>query len=167
MLPNIIETSKDMIDYIMKQEWHPFKMSLESISGHSFESKSKSYCIPFNQYKTMLERYSENPILANLPENLIDEWINIICYNTALIYCFTVEKRIYRNRDVNINFISDYGVPKILNILKELTPSSTVEEKLLIIDRVLNVVHGRGSMAYLFIEGGEDSLNKIRDWKRS
>jgi hypothetical protein len=37
------------------------------------------------------------------------------------------------------------------------------EKLLLVIDKILNVVHGSGPMAKWFVEGGTDTLNKIRD----
>lgn len=57
--------------------------------------------------------------------------------------------------------ISDYGIPKLERIVYNILISNTPEEKLLLIDRVLNVVHARGDLAKLFVEGGSDTLSKL------
>ncbi len=41
--------------------------------------------------------------------------------------------------------------------------SKTPEELLMNIDRIINFVHGLGDMAKWFVEGGVNTLNKIRD----
>ena len=39
------------------------------------------------------------------------------------------------------------------------------EKKIIKIDQLLNFIHGLGSMAHWFVEGGEDTLNAIRDYQ--
>lgn len=57
--------------------------------------------------------------------------------------------------------ISDYGIKPIGNILSELSPKSTPEDKLLIINRCLDVIHCRGDLASTFIQGGRATCSKI------
>ena len=53
--------------------------------------------------------------------------------------------------------ISDYGIEPIAKILKEITPDSTAEDLLIIVNRCLDVFHCRGDLASTFIEGGSRS----------
>ena len=58
-------------------------------------------------------------------------------------------------------FISDYGLQPLEELLAELLRASTPEEKLLIIDRMLNVVHQRSDIADWFVEGGSHALAQL------
>lgn len=58
-------------------------------------------------------------------------------------------------------FISDYGLKPLEDLLVELLHASTPEEKLLIIDRMLNVVHQRSDIADWFVEGGSHALGQL------
>lgn len=62
--------------------------------------------------------------------------------------------------------ISDYGIKPIGDILNELTPNSTPEDKLLIINRCLDVVHCRGDLVSTFIEGGRKTCSSISGIER-
>ena len=62
--------------------------------------------------------------------------------------------------------ISDYGIEPISKILNELSPNSTPEDKLIIINRCLDVVHCRGDLASAFIEGGRRTCSAISGIKR-
>jgi hypothetical protein len=57
--------------------------------------------------------------------------------------------------------ISDYGLEKLQKIAVDIIASKTPEEKLLLIDRVLNVVHQREDLAAWFVEGGRNSLDEL------
>ena len=57
--------------------------------------------------------------------------------------------------------ISDYGIKPIAEILNELSPDSTPEDKLLIINRCLDVIHCRGDLASAFIQGGRSTCSRI------
>jgi len=59
------------------------------------------------------------------------------------------------------SFISDYGLEPLMKLLAELLRATTPEEKLLIIDRMLNVVHQRSDIAEWFVEGGSSSLSQL------
>ncbi len=58
-------------------------------------------------------------------------------------------------------FISDYGLKPLEELLVELLRTTTPEEKLLIIDRMLNVVHQRSDIANWFVEGGSRALAQL------
>ena len=58
-------------------------------------------------------------------------------------------------------FISDYGLKPLEELLAELLRASSPEEKLLLIDRMLNVVHQRSDIAEWFVEGGSHALAQL------
>jgi hypothetical protein len=57
--------------------------------------------------------------------------------------------------------VSDYGLPKLWSLARNLMSASSYEETVLYIDQMLNVVHQRGDLAALFIEGGSTSLSQL------
>jgi len=59
------------------------------------------------------------------------------------------------------SFISDYGLKPLEDLLYELLRAGSSEEKLLIIDRMLNVVHQRSDIAEWFVEGGSRALQQL------
>ena len=62
--------------------------------------------------------------------------------------------------------ISDYGIKPIADILSELSPASTPEDKLIIINRCLDVIHCRGDLASAFIQGGRSTCSRISGQNR-
>jgi len=58
--------------------------------------------------------------------------------------------------------ISDYGLPKLEEFASNLMRSQTPEQQLFWVDAMLNVVHQRGDLAALFIEGGKETLNQLK-----
>jgi len=54
--------------------------------------------------------------------------------------------------------ISDYGLRPLWELGERLSKTTNSQEKLLFIDQMLNVIHCRGDLAALFIEGGSASL---------
>ena len=62
--------------------------------------------------------------------------------------------------------ISDYGIKPIADILSELSPDSTPEDKLIIINRCLDVIHCRGDLASAFIQGGRSTCSRISGQNR-
>lgn len=56
---------------------------------------------------------------------------------------------------------SDFGLKPLVYILRELTDNSTKGEKLIIINRCLDVTHQRGDLASAFIEGGSKTCSEI------
>ena len=60
-------------------------------------------------------------------------------------------------------YLSDYGLKPLEILALKLYGADTPEQKLHIIDRMLNVVHQRSDLASMFIQGGTNTLNKIAD----
>lgn len=67
-----------------------------------------------------------------------------------------------------IKEISDYGFsdfggrrPGLTTLLGHLRKARTPEEKVPIIDQILNVVHQRSDLAALFVEGGSAALSQL------
>jgi hypothetical protein len=57
--------------------------------------------------------------------------------------------------------LSDYGLPKLENLVFTLLNANTYPEKLLIVDQMLNITHQRSDLAGMFVEGGTSTLNKL------
>ena len=57
--------------------------------------------------------------------------------------------------------ISDYGIEPIFKILNTLKSDATKGEKLIAINRCLDVVHCRGDLSSAFIEGGKKTCSEI------
>jgi hypothetical protein len=76
----------------------------------------------------------------------------------------------YINYDEFIKFTGDRWTEelhKFENELKRAELAKTPEQQLLAIDRILDMVHGRGGVADWFVEGGDSFLNHLRDSKAS
>ena len=58
-------------------------------------------------------------------------------------------------------YVSDYGLKPLQALALRLYAASTGEDKIHVIDRMLNVVHQRSDLADMFVEGGTATLNKI------
>ena len=57
--------------------------------------------------------------------------------------------------------LSDYGLNPLIDACFKLDEVSTAEEKLLLLDRMLNVVHQRSNLSAMFVEGGSGSLDLL------
>jgi hypothetical protein len=58
-------------------------------------------------------------------------------------------------------FVSDYGLPKLEQLAVDLTAAKTSKEQLLITDQMLDVIHQRGDLSAMFIEGGRKTLSGL------
>lgn len=56
---------------------------------------------------------------------------------------------------------SDEGIDELESILSEETPDMAAEDKLILVNRCLNVVHPRNDLAMAFIEGGSETCTEI------
>ena len=54
--------------------------------------------------------------------------------------------------------ISDYGLPDLVNLAALVTDAANPSDKLVILDRMLNVAHQRSDLASWFVEGGRRTL---------
>ena len=57
--------------------------------------------------------------------------------------------------------ISDFGLPHLEKLAKQLYLAKTPEQQLLITDKMLNIVHQRSDLASWYVEGGFQSLNEL------
>jgi hypothetical protein len=58
-------------------------------------------------------------------------------------------------------FISDYGLEPLIKLVRQLHATTSPEEKLVLIDQMLNVVHQRSDIANWFVEGGSRALAQL------
>ena len=58
-------------------------------------------------------------------------------------------------------YMSDYGLKPLETLVIRLYDTDEPKDKLVLIDKVLNVVHQRSDIAAWFIEGGQSSLNQL------
>jgi hypothetical protein len=58
-------------------------------------------------------------------------------------------------------FISDYGLRPLEELLSELLRAKEDSEKVMLVDRMLNVVHQRSDIASWFVEGGSRALAQL------
>jgi hypothetical protein len=56
---------------------------------------------------------------------------------------------------------SDYATNPLVNLAYELIDATTPEKQLLICDQIFNVVHARGDIAALFVQGGSRALSQL------
>lgn len=59
--------------------------------------------------------------------------------------------------------LSDYGMDKMRNYSIEALAAETPEEKIVAVDKILNVVHQRSDLASWFVEGGSNSLSELSE----
>jgi hypothetical protein len=58
-------------------------------------------------------------------------------------------------------YISDYGLKALESLSYELNRTTEPEQKVTVIDKMLNVVHQRSDMAAWFVEGGSRALSQL------
>ena len=63
--------------------------------------------------------------------------------------------------DKGFERISDYAFDKLVPILYDLKKQKDYDKRLILIDRILNVIHMRSDLASWFVSGGRHSLNKL------
>lgn len=57
--------------------------------------------------------------------------------------------------------LSDYGLEPLMKLISELEECETPEQKIVVINKILDVIHTRGDLSSAFIEGGKNSLDQI------
>lgn len=60
-----------------------------------------------------------------------------------------------------IDIMSDYGTQPLVDLAFELAREESLENKVVIIDKMLNIIHQRSDLAAWFIEGGSQALSNI------
>lgn len=62
-------------------------------------------------------------------------------------------------------YISDYGLKPIMQLTSELYVENNPEKKVVLIDKILNVVHQRSDMASWFVQGGSSALSDLSGYE--
>jgi hypothetical protein len=65
--------------------------------------------------------------------------------------------------ETGTHYISDYGLKPLQELAGKLLDATTAEEKLLLLDRVLNVCHRRSDLATWFVQGGRGALDELNN----
>ena len=78
----------------------------------------------------------------------------------------TKVKDVFENQDFAEDengqpILSDYGLKPLQDLLLKLVMAKSAEDKLVLIDQMLNVCHQRSDLSSLFVEGGTQTLNKL------
>lgn len=121
-------------------------------SGHKIKddsSKCNTTVHPFIQ-KIFDDNYEEGMERDEIRKLLYDEMLE-----RFYVY-YTSDK----NNKMG-GFISDYGLKPLLKLLSELKKQEKPENRLVTIDKILNVVHQRSDIAYWFVEGGSNALSQL------
>ena len=61
----------------------------------------------------------------------------------------------------NQPLLSDYAIKPLNNLLFELLNTTSYEKKLVLIDRMLNVIHMRSDLCELYVVGGSKTLSEL------
>jgi len=140
--------------------------------------------IPFPRLKKIWEDYMRMGIVRDtagleMIEDIITDNILKLYVNTELSGHTPVdpqddfEEYGYTEQDVEdfwdyVKEISDYAFsdfggsrPGLTTLLSQVRRARTPEEKLPILDQILNVVHQRSDLAALFVEGGSSALSQL------
>lgn len=153
-------------------------MSINTIRLYIFTDARNNSPEEFNDYfNDVGERYLTNQ--ESLPNNLI----NFIKKNIGeyLQYLDSDDKKIENISEVLYeNFfdyyaidkngtllISDHGLNPLSKLLEKLRNEKTPEKKLVIIDKMLNIIHMRSDLASWYIEGGSHSLSTISGYYKN
>jgi hypothetical protein len=112
-----------------------------------------------NQMITILSRIQAATDLAGHGSGNIEEWAKEM----------GIRHPNPKNQDFYYNFletpygtpVSDYGLEKLWDLARKLSRAKKAEEKILIVDQMLQITHQRGDLAALFVEGGIESLTEL------
>lgn len=72
----------------------------------------------------------------------------------------------FEDRKIGQLRISDYAIPKLAKLVDKMRRTNKYDEKLVLIDQVLNIVHQRSDLASWFVEGGSRSLSQLSDTEK-
>ena len=178
------EVNTRLIHMIEREKLEPFysfylkyspEWLLEAFNGRTDKSGIKKWdVIPAEQYRRALERFMEEPISFRFPESIVNGWMDIIMKNTCQLIslnklygrvgCYESDIRKLRRMGFFrwcADSWSDLGALRLYGILREYREDMSVGEKLVLINRCINVVHVRGSISRFFIEGGKRTCDRI------
>ena len=130
--------------------------------------------IPFGSRKKNIKKTPQepceiqiNPYLQEFVTNLYADEVKEQDIRTKVYEDLTEKFSWYYTEDPESGqaYISDYGMQPLLTLVGELRRETKPEDKLVTIDKMLNVVHPRSDMASWFIEGGSSSLSKLSGYQ--
>ena len=182
-----LKESEEEIDYDL---YYLYFETINNILSDFLEHKKMGIkeqpwvVIPFPRLKKIWEDFMRNgfvrdirglEVIENIVQNnIIKLYANtVLCGHTSINpddefeeFGFTEEDRddFYDYIDKISDYaFSDFGGRRLglLTLLKQLRKAKTPEEKIVIIDQILNVAHQRSDLASWFIEGGSYSLSKL------
>lgn len=131
--------------------------------------------IPFNNpslphiKKEKPQEYRPNPNFDNIRNIPFDNYVNEldVIPNSNQMRKDLMEILIsyfyeyYLTDSKGIDIMSDYGTQPLVNLAFDLAKEENAEKKVVIIDKMLNIVHQRSDLAAWFIEGGSRTLSDI------
>lgn len=156
------EKGMDLIERIMTI--NVLKISILSyLEGRSPANPDGDFDEAFDYY---IDEYFENGTSYN--ENLTAFMQSLIEENLS-----EEENKLAIKNQLKENFwwyfdgghVSDYGTRPLEILLDELHKKTTNEEKLVVIDKMLNVIHQTSDLADNFIRGGSSALTRISDYQ--
>ena len=130
--------------------------------------------IPFGSRKKNIKKVPQepcevqiNPYIQEFVTNLYAEEIKEQDIRTKVYEELTTKFTWYYTEDPKEGqaYISDYGMQPLMTLMGELRRQTKPEDKLVTIDKMLNVVHPRSDMAGWFVEGGSSSLSKLSGYQ--
>lgn len=143
---------------LFKGPYTQFKVTLMDLDGDAKDVKTakdkeslKNILMSYSKKYRIKDVVSDNGFFDKYKADYISPEPNGYVED---FYDWTVDKN-------GIDIMSDYGLEPLINLLYKLKTSKTPEEKLLTIDRMLNVVHQRSDLASWFVEGGSKALSQL------
>ena len=184
---NFISEYDDDVDWDLYEKLDQVKHDI--LSGFLYDKKRGRkeqpwQVIPFPRLKKIWEDFMRTGIVRDtagleMIENIITENILKLYVNTELSGHTQVdpdedfEEYKYTEQDKEdfydyVKEISDYAFDDfggrrlgLTTLLNQVRRATTPEQKVPIIDQILNVVHQRSDLAALFVEGGSSALSQL------
>lgn len=173
------DKEQEYIETIYDVESDVFNNFINSKKGDTQKWK----VVPLNRMKKIWDDFSKRGVVHD--ERGLDNILDQIGYNILQLrvntvlsghtaedpqekfeeYGLNTEKKQERFYDYITDpktgqlMITDYGLNKLFPLFFKALKEESYEEKLILIDKMLNVIHQRGDLAAFFIEGGSKSLN--------
>ena len=140
-------------------------MNQEQVDDYDKKLEKYENSKKFIKYKEMAEQYNKKCINKyNIQtDNIQVDVENNVIYRVKDVSDYLDEIGLYdwMKMPDGSDAWSDFGLSPIFEILDEYNDSTTPEEALVIINKVLDVYHQRGDLSSIFIQGGNASLSKI------
>lgn len=130
-----------------------YQMNFDRYTG-----KAKRQSLPKKVKPKIINKYLDSFIEENNLEDLNRNELKQKLYDELMerfSWYYTVDPK------SGADYLSDYGLNPLLKLLNQLRQADTPEEKMPIIDQMLNVVHQRSDMAAWFVEGGSRALSQL------